>query len=70
MSNLLNLFDNSRYRKIPGDKCQGGENPVREEIELKTKCTSNYLNQSQLVGLNNKTHHKHEDCRGKRKIAK
>ncbi|XP_066481524.1 sortilin isoform X2 [Tiliqua scincoides] len=38
----------SGYRKIPGDKCQGGENPVREETELKKKCTSNYLNQSQL----------------------
>ncbi|XP_045673282.1 sortilin isoform X3 [Phyllostomus hastatus] len=32
------------YRKIPGDKCQGGVNPVREVKDLKKKCTSNFLN--------------------------
>ncbi|KAM5202253.1 sortilin isoform 2-T2 [Hipposideros larvatus] len=31
------------YRKIPGDKCQGGVNPVREVKDLKKKCTSNFL---------------------------
>uniref|UniRef100_A0A8D2J9K5 Sortilin n=1 Tax=Varanus komodoensis TaxID=61221 RepID=A0A8D2J9K5_VARKO len=36
------------YRKIPGDKCLGGENPNREETDLKKKCTSNYLSPSQL----------------------
>ncbi|KAH0618743.1 hypothetical protein JD844_018191, partial [Phrynosoma platyrhinos] len=39
------------YRKIPGDKCVGGENPAREETDLKKKCTSNYLNSSQLVAF-------------------
>ncbi|XP_040088070.1 sortilin isoform X1 [Oryx dammah] len=33
----------SGYRKIPGDKCQGGVNPVREVKDLKKKCTSNFL---------------------------
>ncbi|KAG8589149.1 hypothetical protein GDO81_006276 [Engystomops pustulosus] len=28
------------YRKIPGDKCTGGINPVREEVDLKKKCTN------------------------------
>lgn len=32
------------YRKIPGDKCQGGMNPAREVKDLKKKCTSNFLN--------------------------
>lgn len=40
----------SRYRKIPGDKCSGGESPSREETDMKKKCTSNFLNPSQLVG--------------------
>ncbi|XP_058394686.1 sortilin isoform X3 [Diceros bicornis minor] len=31
------------YRKIPGDKCQGGVSPVREVKDLKKKCTSNFL---------------------------
>ncbi|ELK05863.1 Sortilin [Pteropus alecto] len=32
------------YRKIPGDRCQGGVNPAREVKDLKKKCTSNFLN--------------------------
>ncbi|GAB1288012.1 Sortilin [Apodemus speciosus] len=32
------------YRKIPGDRCQGGMNPTREVKDLKKKCTSNFLN--------------------------
>lgn len=40
----------SRYRKIPGDKCLGGESPSRQETDMKKKCTSNFLNPSQLVG--------------------
>ncbi|XP_028925241.1 sortilin isoform X1 [Ornithorhynchus anatinus] len=31
------------YRKIPGDKCQGGMSPDREEKDLKRKCRSNFL---------------------------
>uniref|UniRef100_A0A8D1TG65 Sortilin n=1 Tax=Sus scrofa TaxID=9823 RepID=A0A8D1TG65_PIG len=31
------------YRKIPGDRCQGGVNPAREVKDLKKKCTSNFL---------------------------
>lgn len=39
-----------RYRKIPGDKCAGGESPSREETDMKKKCTSTLLSPSQLVG--------------------
>lgn len=38
-----------RYRKIPGDKCQGGVNPVREVKDLKKKCTSNFLSPEKQV---------------------
>uniref|UniRef100_A0A8C3KJ55 Sortilin 1 n=1 Tax=Calidris pygmaea TaxID=425635 RepID=A0A8C3KJ55_9CHAR len=44
------LLKTSGYRKIPGDKCSGGESPSREERDMKKKCTSNFLNPSQLVG--------------------
>lgn len=40
-----------RYRKIPGDKCRGGENPSREETDMKKKCTSTLLSPGQLVGV-------------------
>lgn len=40
----------SRYRKIPGDKCSGGESPSREETDMKKKCTSTLLSPGQLVG--------------------
>lgn len=39
-----------RYRKIPGDKCVGGESPSREEKDMKKKCTSDLLSPGQLVG--------------------
>ncbi|XP_069800768.1 sortilin [Dendropsophus ebraccatus] len=28
------------YRKIPGDKCTGGINPVRQEMDMKKKCSN------------------------------
>lgn len=31
------------YRKIPGDKCEGGKQPVRTVTDLSTKCVSNLL---------------------------
>lgn len=31
------------YRKIPGDKCEGGEIPKREEIDLRHHCVSDLL---------------------------
>ncbi|NWQ84476.1 SORT protein, partial [Columbina picui] len=43
------LLKTSGYRKIPGDKCSGGESPSREETDMKKKCTSNFLNPSQLA---------------------
>ncbi|NXP47894.1 SORT protein, partial [Heliornis fulica] len=43
------LLRTSGYRKIPGDKCAGGESPSREETDMKKKCTSNFLSPSQLV---------------------
>ncbi|CAH2221103.1 sortilin isoform X2 [Pelobates cultripes] len=37
----------SGYRKIPGDKCAGGMNPVREEMDLRKKCTNGLEQKSQ-----------------------
>lgn len=31
------------YRKIPGDKCEGGVNPERKEIDMSKKCVSDLL---------------------------
>ncbi|TSW62352.1 Sortilin [Bagarius yarrelli] len=31
------------YRKIPGDKCEGGVNPKRQEIDMSKKCVSDLL---------------------------
>ncbi|XP_036388856.1 sortilin-like [Megalops cyprinoides] len=31
------------YRKIPGDKCEGGVTPERKEIDLSQRCVSNLL---------------------------
>ncbi|XP_030639983.1 sortilin 1b [Chanos chanos] len=33
----------SGYRKIPGDKCEGGMEPERKVIDLKQRCISNLL---------------------------
>ncbi|NXK93023.1 SORT protein, partial [Formicarius rufipectus] len=44
------LLQTSGYRKIPGDKCSGGESPSREETDMKKKCTSDFLNPGQLQG--------------------
>ncbi|XP_027562431.1 sortilin-like, partial [Neopelma chrysocephalum] len=44
------LLRTSGYRKIPGDKCSGGESPSREETDMKKKCTSDLLSPGQLVG--------------------
>uniref|UniRef100_A0A8C5LKX8 Sortilin 1 n=1 Tax=Leptobrachium leishanense TaxID=445787 RepID=A0A8C5LKX8_9ANUR len=34
------MLTTSGYRKIPGDKCIGGVNPVRQEMDLKEKCSN------------------------------
>ncbi|XP_051627590.1 sortilin isoform X1 [Manacus candei] len=44
------LLRTSGYRKIPGDKCSGGESPSREETDMKKKCTSDLLSPGQLQG--------------------
>uniref|UniRef100_A0A8B9JUU1 Sortilin 1b n=1 Tax=Astyanax mexicanus TaxID=7994 RepID=A0A8B9JUU1_ASTMX len=31
------------YRKIPGDKCEGGNQPERKEVDIRKKCISNLL---------------------------
>ncbi|KAK0146775.1 Sortilin [Merluccius polli] len=33
----------SGYRKIPGDKCEGGIMPERKEIDLRTRCVSDMV---------------------------
>ncbi|XP_044144258.1 sortilin [Bufo gargarizans] len=35
------------YRKVPGDKCTGGINPVRQELDMKKKCTNDLSDSSQ-----------------------
>ncbi|KAJ8412064.1 hypothetical protein AAFF_G00143310 [Aldrovandia affinis] len=39
----------SGYRKIPGDKCEGGTMPERKEIDLSKKCVSNLLGPEPLM---------------------
>ncbi|XP_051849111.1 sortilin isoform X4 [Antechinus flavipes] len=43
------------YRKIPGDKCQGGMSPDRQEKDLKKKCTSSYLSPDKQKSSSNST---------------
>uniref|UniRef100_A0A673WJ81 Sortilin 1a n=1 Tax=Salmo trutta TaxID=8032 RepID=A0A673WJ81_SALTR len=38
----------SGYRKIPGDRCEGGIQPKRKEIDLKRNCISNALHPKPL----------------------
>ncbi|XP_013875548.1 sortilin 1b [Austrofundulus limnaeus] len=40
----------SGYRKIPGDKCEGGEVPVRKEIDLRERCVSDQVTPELQVG--------------------
>uniref|UniRef100_A0A7M4E7S6 Sortilin n=1 Tax=Crocodylus porosus TaxID=8502 RepID=A0A7M4E7S6_CROPO len=49
------LLKTSGYRKIPGDKCDGGQSPPREVTDLKRKCTSNFLSPSQLSASSSST---------------
>ncbi|KAM8753841.1 sortilin 1b [Acanthopagrus schlegelii] len=39
----------SGYRKIPGDKCEGGEMPERKEIDLSKRCVSDLVGPSLLI---------------------
>lgn len=39
------------YRKIPGDKCEGGEMPVRKEIDLSKRCVSDLVSPDLLVSI-------------------
>lgn len=33
----------TRYRKIPGDKCEGGQNIERKVTDMRKKCVSDLL---------------------------
>ncbi|XP_036844826.1 sortilin [Oncorhynchus mykiss] len=37
------LLQTRGYRKIPGDKCEGGKQPERKEIDLSKRCVSDLL---------------------------
>nr|XP_055040114.1 sortilin isoform X1 [Misgurnus anguillicaudatus] len=39
----------SGYRKIPGDRCEGGITPERKEVDLSKKCVSNLFRQELLI---------------------
>ncbi|XP_030077384.1 sortilin isoform X2 [Microcaecilia unicolor] len=43
------LLKTNGYRKIPGDKCDGGANPKHELMDLKKKCTGDSLAQEAAV---------------------
>lgn len=43
------LLKTSGYRKIPGDKCLGGENPKHELMDMKKKCAGGSLVQEASV---------------------
>ncbi|XP_038871843.1 sortilin-like isoform X2 [Salvelinus namaycush] len=42
----------SGYRKIPGDRCEGGIQPKRKEIDLRRNCISNALHPKPLTEAN------------------
>uniref|UniRef100_A0A8K9X806 Sortilin 1b n=1 Tax=Oncorhynchus mykiss TaxID=8022 RepID=A0A8K9X806_ONCMY len=47
------LLQTRGYRKIPGDKCEGGKQPERKEIDLSKRCVSDLLGpQERLVSRN------------------
>lgn len=46
---LTNVLLVHSYRKIPGDKCEGGEMPERKEIDLSKRCVSDLLGPELLV---------------------
>uniref|UniRef100_A0A8C5HUG5 Sortilin-like n=1 Tax=Gouania willdenowi TaxID=441366 RepID=A0A8C5HUG5_GOUWI len=39
----------SGYRKIPGDKCEGGKTPTRKVVPLRQKCVSDLLDTQETV---------------------
>ncbi|XP_029911706.1 sortilin 1b [Myripristis murdjan] len=41
----------SGYRKIPGDKCEGGTTPERKEIDLSKRCVSDLLGPELLTKI-------------------
>lgn len=45
------------YRKIPGDKCEGGKQPERKEIDVRKKCISNLLDPQMQTQDNGKPSH-------------
>uniref|UniRef100_A0A671LWZ7 Sortilin n=1 Tax=Sinocyclocheilus anshuiensis TaxID=1608454 RepID=A0A671LWZ7_9TELE len=45
------LLQTNGYRKIPGDKCEGGEEPERRVIDLSKRCVSNLLEPQLLVRM-------------------
>ncbi|XP_054464540.1 sortilin 1b [Anoplopoma fimbria] len=43
------LLQTSGYRKIPGDKCEGGKMPERKEIDLSKRCVSDLVAPELLI---------------------
>ncbi|KAK5863465.1 hypothetical protein PBY51_000494 [Eleginops maclovinus] len=41
----------SGYRKIPGDKCEGGKMPERKEIDLSKRCVSDLVGPELLIDV-------------------
>ncbi|XP_052340658.1 sortilin-like [Oncorhynchus keta] len=43
------LLQTRGYRKIPGDKCEGGKQPERKEIDLSKRCVGDLLGPQELL---------------------
>uniref|UniRef100_A0A8C7JG70 Sortilin 1b n=1 Tax=Oncorhynchus kisutch TaxID=8019 RepID=A0A8C7JG70_ONCKI len=43
------LLQTRGYRKIPGDKCEGGTQPERKEIDLSKRCVNDLLGPQELL---------------------
>lgn len=53
---IINLSVLYSYRKIPGDKCEGGVKPERKEIDLSKKCVSDLMGPELTVSTSFRFH--------------
>lgn len=51
LTNLVLIVTLHSYRKIPGDKCEGGNMPERKEIDLSERCVSDLAGPQLLVSF-------------------
>jgi len=49
VSVVIIVVTTTSYRRVPGDRCEGGFQPDRKETDLKRSCVSNSLSPKSLV---------------------